>query len=468
MMHGHYFLSKYKGGLFKMYIQQLIAKLGTEKVSRNETELFRHSHDESPHIPVEPDVVCFPTCREDVKAILEIAKMNQIPVTAFGAGSGLEGQAIPIKKGISMNFENMNKVLDFSPDDMLITVQPGITRMQLNKIINRHGLMFPIDPGADATIGGMVATNASGTTAVRYGSMRDQLLDLEVVVADGTVIHTGTRAKKSSSGYHLTGLFAGSEGTLGIITEITLRLHGIPEHTMMATCTFNTLELCGIAAQSILQSGILVMKMELLDAMSISEVNQYYNYNFPVKHSLFLEFAGSKSAVEEEVKIVAEIMKDLGAEDWQVASDPTKQREIWKARHELCYVFLHQNGIDEVGADVCVPISKVPNLVEYARKLIDESGLKGGIWGHIGDGNFHTLIVFHPKIAEEREIAEGINEKLAIRAIEEGGTCTGEHGVGIGKIKYQEKEHGDALSIMKNIKQLLDPMGLLNPGKIFR
>ncbi|WP_042454687.1 FAD-binding oxidoreductase [Neobacillus dielmonensis] len=450
-----------------MYMQQLISKLGSEKVSQSETQLFRHSHDESPHISVEPDVVCFPACREDVEAILEIAREYQVPVTAFGAGSGLEGAAIPVKKGISLNFENMDQVLDFSPEDMLITVQPGMTRMQLNKIVNRHGLMFPIDPGADATIGGMVATNASGTTAVRYGSMRDQLLDLEVVLADGTIIHTGTKAKKSSSGYHLTGLFAGSEGTLGIITEITLRLHGIPEHTMMATCTFDTLELCGQAAHCMLQSGIPVMRMELIDAASISEINRYNDYHFPVNHSLFIEFAGSKTAVEEEAILAAEILGDLGAKNWQAASDPAKQREIWKARHELSYAFMHQSGIDEVGADVCVPISKVPNLVAYARKLIDESGLKGGVWGHIGDGNFHTLIVFNPKVKGEREKAEQINDLLALRAIKEGGTCTGEHGVGLGKRKFQEAEHGTSLGIMKNIKQLLDPMGILNPGKIF-
>ncbi|WP_251552127.1 FAD-binding oxidoreductase [Neobacillus muris] len=450
-----------------MYIQQLIAKLGREKVSQNETQLYRHSHDESPHAPVEPDVVCFPECPEDVETILEIARKYHVPVTAFGAGSGLEGQAIPVEKGISLNFENMNKVLDFSPEDLLITVQPGMTRMQLNKIVNPHGLMFPIDPGADATIGGMAATNASGTTAVRYGAMRDQLLDLEVVLVDGTVIHTGTRAKKSSSGYHLTGLFAGSEGTLGIMTEITLRLHGIPEYSMMAACTFDSLELCGQAAYHMLHSGIPVMRMELIDAASIREINRVNHFDFPINHSLFIEFAGAKSAVEEEVVLTEEIMKDLGAENWQAASNPAKQREIWKARHELSYAFMHQSGVDEVGADVCVPISKLPKLLEYARKLIDESGLKGGVWGHVGDGNFHTLIVFDPKAEGEREKAERINDSLALRAIAEGGTCTGEHGVGLGKIKFQEAEHGTAFTVMKNMKQLLDPMGILNPGKIF-
>ncbi|MRG84989.1 FAD-binding oxidoreductase [Salinibacillus xinjiangensis] len=450
-----------------MYIPELKNKLGSNKVSQSESALYKCSHDESPHQAVEPDVVCFPENREDVEAILEVARTHHVPVTAFGTGSGLEGQAIPIQKGISINFEQMNKVIDFSPEDMTVTLQPGMTRLELNKIINREGLMFPIDPGADASIGGMVATNASGTTAVRYGSMRDQLLDLEVVLADGSVIHTGTRAKKSSSGYHLTGLFAGSEGTLGIITEITLRLHGIPEYTMMARCTFETLEQCTVAAQNILHSGVPVMRMELIDAPSIAEVNRQNGYDFPEKHSLFIECAGAKNTVIGEVDLIAELMNDLGCSNWDTAKNPTEQKEIWKARHELTYAFSHVKGSDVTGADVCVPISRLPELVDYARELVDESGLKGGIWGHVGDGNFHTLVVFDRDSEEERKRAEYTNEALAVRAIEVGGTCTGEHGVGLGKIKFQQAEHGTALNIMKQTKQLYDPQGLLNPGKIF-
>ncbi|WP_163969678.1 FAD-binding oxidoreductase [Oceanobacillus halotolerans] len=450
-----------------MYKQQLIEKLGKENVSQSESERYRHSHDESPHEAVEPDVVCFPTSREDVEVILEIARTYNIPVTPFGTGSGLEGQAIPVQKGISINFENMNAIIDFSPEDMTITVQPGVTRMQLNKYTNRHGLMFPIDPGADASIGGMVATNASGTTAVRYGAMKDQLLDVEVVLADGRVIHTGTHAKKSSSGYHLTSLFAGSEGTLGIITEITLKLHGIPEKTIMARCTFDSTENCAIAAQTLLLSGIPMMRMELMDAASIAEVNLQNGYDFPIKHSLFLEFAGTEGAVTEEVALAEELLNDLGCENWTVADNPTEQKEIWKARHDLSLSFVHTSGLDEVGADVCVPISRLPELITYARQLIGESGLKGGIWGHIGDGNFHTIVMFNSKMEGEREKAEYTNEALAKRAIEVGGTCTGEHGVGLGKRKYQEQEHGVALDVMKSIKQLFDPQGILNPGKIF-
>ncbi|TQR18733.1 FAD-binding oxidoreductase [Psychrobacillus soli] len=450
-----------------MFIHKLKERLGNDKVSQNENELFRHSHDESFHQPVEPDVVCFPTGRQDVEAIMEVARENNVSVTPFGAGSGLEGQAIPVNKGISINFENMNNVVNFSPEDLKITVQPGITRLQLNKFVNRHGLMFPIDPGADASIGGMVATNASGTTAVRYGSMRDQLLDLEVVLANGTVIHTGSHAKKSSSGYHLNGLFAGSEGTLGIITEITLRLHGIPEHTIAARCTFHTPKACAEAAKIILQSGIPVMRMELVDADSISQVNTYGDYNLPVAHSLFFEFAGMKTSVEEEARLVEQLMRELDCENWDVASDSKERIELWKARHEMAYAYQHVKGMANTGADVCVPISRLPELIEYARELIDESGLSGGVLGHVGDGNFHTIVLYDPNVEGELEKAEYTNEALAIRAIEVGGTCTGEHGVGLGKRKFQEREHGAAVVIMKQMKQMLDPEGLLNPGKIF-
>ncbi|EQB36774.1 MULTISPECIES: FAD-binding oxidoreductase [Virgibacillus] len=450
-----------------MYINVLIEKLGKEKVSQQTDDLIRHSYDESPHSAVLPEVVCYPNSSEDVQLIVEVARDYHIPITPFGTGSGLEGQAIPVENGISMNFSRMNQVIEFSPDDMTITVQPGVTRFQLNDVIREQGLQFPVDPGVNATIGGMVATNASGTTAVRYGAMKDQLLDLEVVLADGRIIHTGTKAKKSSSGYLMTNLFAGSEGTLGIITEITLKLHGIPEYTVMARCTFASMETCAIAAKEILLQTIPIKRMELMDAASIAEVNRQNVYTFPVAHSLFFEFAGSVHGVEADVQLTAKIVKTLGAKHWTVATDPVEQEELWKARYNLSYAFQHTDGIDEVGADVCVPISQLPKLVTYARQLIDNSGLTGGVWGHVGDGNFHTLVLFDPAVIGEREKAEATNEALATLAIDVGGTCTGEHGVGIGKRKYQQKEHGTALEVMHQIKQLLDPSNILNPGKIF-
>jgi len=444
-----------------------ITELGKEKISTTESELFRHSHDESPYEFVEPDFVCFPEDVEDVQALIKLANEYEIPVTPFGVGSGLEGQAIPIKKGISINLERMNRIVEFSPEDLLITVEPGITRLQLNEYVNKHGLYFPIDPGADASIGGMVANNASGTTAVRYGSMREQILDIELVLADGRIIHTGSKAKKSSSGYHLNGIIAGSEGTLGIITKVTIKLHGIPEKLIAARCTFETPRACAEAAQLVLSYGITVIGMELVDADSIKQVNSYGGYHFPEEHSLFFEFGGTPNIAEEEAFVVEELMKELGCKNWVRAQTPKERADLWKARHELAYSYKHIKGKVNTGADACVPISKLADMVVFGRTLIEESGLMGGVFGHVGDGNFHTLVMYDPNNKEELGKAEITNEKIALKAIELGGTCTGEHGVGLGKRKYQDAEHGLAIDIMKELKKVFDPKGILNPGKIF-
>lgn len=450
-----------------MYKQQLIDELGNQKVSQNESELKRHSRDESVHPAVAPDIVCFPETKEDIRTILKIASDHRVPVTPFGAGSGLEGNAIPVDGGIVISFERMNKILEFSQEDMRVTVQAGVKRLQLNRLVNHHGLMFTVDPGPDAMIGGMVATNASGTTAVRYGAMRDQLLDLEVVLADGTVIHTGTKARKSSSGYHLTGLFAGSEGTLGIITEVTLKLHAIPEYSMLASCTFDSIETCTKASQAILQAGIPVLRMELIDAVSIAMINEYSGEDFPVNHSLFFEFAGTRKSVEQDVLFASRLMEELGCSNWISSGDRKLMEQIWKARKDLSYAIQQQKGLREIGGDVCVPVSRLPEIVTFARGEMDRSGLKGAIWGHIGDGNFHTSVMYNPLVPGEFELAEQTNDRLVKFAIEAEGTCTGEHGVGIGKAKFQEAEHGAALEIMKRTKQFYDPLGILNPGKIF-
>ncbi|WP_163969672.1 FAD-binding oxidoreductase [Oceanobacillus halotolerans] len=450
-----------------MYIELLREKLGKDNVTINETELLRHSRDESMHVASKPEVVCFPKTTEEVVTILEISRQYEVPVTPFGAGSGLEGQAIPVQHGITISFEQMNQIVDFAPEDLTISVQPGVTRLQLNKYVNRHGMMFPIDPGADASIGGMTATNASGTTAVRYGSMREQILTMTIVLADGTIIKTGTKAKKSSSGYHLNGLFIGSEGTLGVITEITLKLHGIPESTVVARCTFDSPVLCGEAAQTVLLSGINVMRMEFVNANTIKRVNEYGSYDYPEKHSLFFEFAGSSKAVEEEVSFTKELMNDLGCDHWEAAEDPEARQELWRARKEMSYAFRHIKGVKAFSADVCVPISKLPGMINYASSLLEKYSLKAGIFGHVGDGNFHTLMTFDATSEEERNRALQINEMIVNRAIDVGGTCTGEHGVGLGKKKFQAKEHGTSMELMKSIKGLLDPQGLLNPGKIW-
>ncbi|TQR18326.1 FAD-binding oxidoreductase [Psychrobacillus soli] len=448
-------------------LEMLTQQFGQHKVSQSESELYRHSRDESSHPYVEPDFVVFPENVEDVVKVLQLANESGIAVTPFGAGSGLEGQAIPVNKGISLNFDRMNKVIEFSPEDLMITVGPGMTRLQLNEYVNKHGLYFPIDPGADASIGGMVATNASGTTAVRYGSMRDQVLDLEVVLANGTVIHTGSKAKKSSSGYHLNGIFTGSEGTLGVITKITVKLHGIPEKVLAARCTFQTPGECAEAAQAVLSSGIQVMRMELVDAESIQQVNEYGDYSFPEEHSLFFEFAGAPNIVEEEATVVEELMKELGCNNWERANSSKERADLWKARHEMAYAYKHIKGKVSTGSDSCVPISKLAEMVVFGRELLEESGLIGGVFGHVGDGNFHTLVMYDPNDPVEVEKAEHTNEQIALKAIELGGTCTGEHGVGLGKMKYQVAEHGEAVELMKSVKSLFDPKGILNPGKLF-
>ena len=449
-----------------MLVKSLIQALGKNKISQTESDLYKFSKDESFHTPVEPDVVVFPESEKDIQDVLAIAQRLQIPVVPYGAGSGLEGQVIPIHKGISMSFERMNQIIMFQPEDLTITVQAGVTRLQLNKFVNKYGLFFPIDPGADATIGGMTATNASGTTAVKFGSMRDQLLDLKIIMADGKIIHTGSKAKKSSSGYHLTGLFAGSEGTLGIISEITLRLHGIPEHTIAARCTFESIEACASAAQTVLMSGIAVLRMELVDATSIKQVNQYGGYSFPIEPSLFFEFSGSKVAATEDAKTTKILCDELGCKHFEIAVDSKERATLWKARHEMAYAFRHIKGMSVTGGDVCVPISQLPKMVAYARTLIDESRLHGGTFGHVGDGNFHTIVLFDPNNPSDKERAEHINDQLAILAISLGGTCTGEHGVGLGKKKFQFMEHGHALHLMQQMKKLLDPTNILNPGKI--
>lgn len=445
---------------------QLDDELSGIRYSFSESERAKFSRDESSHLPVEPDVICYPTSTEQIVQIIHFASTHSVPITPYGAGSGLDGAAIPLHKGISLSFEEMNRIIEFSPENLTATVQPGITRKTLNQSINRHGLSFPLDPGADASIGGMAATNASGTTAVRYGVMRDQILDMEVVLANGKVIRTGSLARKSSSGYHLNGLFVGSEGTLGIITKITVKLHGIPEASRAATCQFPTVGECTQAAYQLLASGIQVMRMELVDATSIRQINEHGQLNYPEAHSLFLEFAGSPGQVQEELELAEAILSECGAQNFRAAENATESSNLWKARHEIAYAFRHLNGVSVLGSDVCVPLSRLAELADKSRTWIDESGLLGSVFGHIGDGNFHTLIVHKTDDEEERQKAEQINDWIVREAIALGGTSTGEHGVGMGKRKYQQLEHGAAYDVMVGIKQLLDPQNILNPGKV--
>ncbi|HET7628647.1 MAG TPA: FAD-linked oxidase C-terminal domain-containing protein [Bacillales bacterium] len=441
--------------------------LAPERVSENETIRRNHAKDESHHEPRLPDVVVFPETTEEIAELLAYASRNGVPIVPFGVGSSLEGHVIPIKGGISIDFERMNRILEVRSGDFLVKVQPGVTRTQLNQALKKHGLFFPVDPGADATIGGMAATNASGTTAVRYGVMRDQVRDLEVVLADGRIIHTGGLAAKSSSGYNLTHLFLGSEGTLGVFTEITLRVHGIPEATAAARAAFPSVKNAVDAALTMLASGIPLARVELVDARSIKQVNGHEGTAYSEKATLFLEFHGNEDGLKADVVLAQQCAEDERAESFEIESDSKKRAQLWLARHHLAYAFIHGYPDKKIMfTDVCVPLTELTGAVVHAREQLELAGLDGAVLGHIGDGNFHALIMYDPHDSRELEAAIQANEKIVDHALSRGGTCTGEHGVGIGKQKYQQKEHGESLEVMKALKKTLDPAGILNPGKV--
>lgn len=439
------------------------------QVSLNQTILEQHGRDESYHMMSLPDIVVFPTSAKEVSEIMKLANQYQVPVVPFGLGSSLEGHVIPYDKGITIDFSLMNKVVEIRENDFLVKVQPGLTRSQLNKELKKYGLFFSVDPGADATLGGMASTNASGTTSVRYGVMRDQVRDLEVVLADGTIIHTGNLAEKSSSGYHLNGLFVGSEGTLGCFTELTLKVYGIPEYIMAARASFPTVNDAAEAVVSILQAGIPVARVELVDEASIKQVNQFSETDFSEKPTLFLEFHGNEAGLMQDVEFMKEIVQDNQCESIEFETDNASRNKLWEARHSLAYAYIHGHpGKKMMVTDVCLPISELAEAISHAREWLHTLQLNGGIVGHVGDGNFHVLLMIDMNDKDEVEKADQFNERIVLHALERGGTCTGEHGVGIGKQKFQEKEHGPALLVMEKIKQALDPLTILNPNKIFK
>ncbi|MBN8207767.1 FAD-binding protein [Bacillus sp. NTK071] len=442
--------------------------LEDDQISVNATVLEQHSKDESYHTPHDPDVVVFPKTTEEVSKIIKTANDNQVPIIPFGLGSSLEGHVIPYHGGISIDFQMMNKVLEVRPKDFLVKVQPGVTRSQLNKELKKHGLFFTVDPGADATLGGMAATNASGTMSVRYGVMRDQVRDLEVVLADGRVIHTGSMTAKSSSGYHLNGLFVGSEGTLGTFTELTLNVNGIPEATLAGRIVFPSIEKAVSTVTNILHVAIPVARIELVDARSVQQVNKTNETNYIEKPTLFVEFHGNEAGLKQDVVFAQSIAEDNDCEEFIFEHDTKKRALLWEARHNLAYSFSHGSpGKKMMVTDVCVPISELTRAIVDARKAIETYGLDGALLGHVGDGNYHAIVMIDPSDSDELDRAMKLNQHLVHYALERGGTCTGEHGVGTGKTQYQQKEHGPALDVMKALKQTLDPKGILNPGKIF-
>ena len=450
-------------------VEALSEHLEQDQISINQTIRELHGKDESYHSISLPDVVVYPRSATDVSNIMKTASRLKVPVVPFGRGTSLEGHVIPYENGITVDFSLMDKILEIRENDLLVKVQPGVTRTQLNKELKKYGLFFSVDPGADATLGGMAATNASGTTTVKYGVMRDQVRDLEVVLADGTIMHTGNLAAKSASGFHLNGLFVGSEGTLGCFTELTLKVYGIPEFTTAARATFPTVKNAVEAVTSILQAGIPIARVELVDESSIRQVNHFSETDYAEKPTLFLEFHGNEAGLTQDVEFTQEIVKDHGCDDIQFETDNTARTKLWDARHNLAYAYIHGNvGKKMMVTDVCVPISELADAVIFARQELDAIGLTGGLTGHVGDGNFHALLMIDMNNPEEVLKAQNYNEKIVLYALERKGTCTGEHGVGVGKQKYQAAEHGEALRIMEKIKVALDPLNILNPNKIVK
>ncbi|OCA89463.1 FAD-binding oxidoreductase [Bacillus sp. FJAT-27986] len=439
------------------------------RVTTNHTILEQHSIDESYHRASLPDIVVFPTNTEEVREIITIADQYKVPIVPFGRGTSLEGHVIPYDHGIMIDFSLMDKIVEVREKDFLVKVQPGVTRSQLNKELKKYGLFFSVDPGADATLGGMAATNASGTTSVKYGIMRDQVRDLEVVLADGTVIHTGNLAEKSSSGYHLNGVFVGSEGTLGCFTELTLRVYGIPENIMAARASFKTVSDAVEAVLNILQAGIPIARVELVDEPSMKQVNLHNKTAYLEQPTLFLEFEGNEAGLKQDVEFMKEIVEAHNCERIEFETDNAARNQLWEARHNLAYSYIHGHpGKKLMITDVCLPLSKLAGAIAHARETLDLLMLTGGVVGHVGDGNFHVLLMIDMNDFDELKRADQYNEMIVMYALERGGTCTGEHGVGIGKQKYQEKEHGEALLVMEKIKRVLDPDNLLNPNKIFK
>ena len=427
-----------------------------------------HSHGESYHPPAAPDVVCFPSTAEEVVEIVRISARFQLPIVPFGAGTSLEGHVQALRGGITIDLRDLNRVVRISVEDLDATVEAGVTRLQLERALRNTGLMFPIDPGADATIGGMTATRASGTTAVRYGTMRENVLGVTAVLADGRLVKMGTRARKSSAGYDLTRLFVGSEGTLGVITDVTIRLHPIPEAVAAAVCAFDSIKGAVDTVIATIQLGVPVARIELLDDVQMDAVNRYSKTSYAVAPTLLFEFHGdSDRHVSEQAASVEAIASERGGRGFAWATRLEDRERLWHARHNVHFAALSlRPGCRSWATDVCVPISRLSDCVLETKA--DHASLPFPVClvGHAGDGNFHVIYLLDPANEEELAEARRLNERMVMRALAMGGTCTGEHGVGYGKMKFLEAEHGEGLELMRSIKRALDPENRMNPGKI--
>lgn len=456
------------GTIDQTFLNQLYTLTDKDRVSTSKALCEQHGTDESYHKAQAPDVVVFTLSTKEVSDVVKLCATHKVPVIPYGTGTSLEGHIAALHGGVCIDLSQMDKVIEARPEDMDVTVEAGVTRKALNEYLRDTGLFFPIDPGADASLGGMASTRASGTNAVRYGTMRENVLALTVVTPNGDIVKTASRAKKSAAGYDLTRLYVGAEGTLGIVTEVTLRLYGIPETISAAVCPFPGLEEAVNTVISIIQCGIPVARMELLDDRQMYAVNQYSKLDYEVAPTLFFEFHGSPSSVEEQIEMVKSLAEDFCGKNFQWASKLEDRDRLWNARHNAYYAALAlRPGCKGVSSDACVPISRLAEAIMATKQDIEDSFLDGTIVGHVGDGNFHTLFAFMPD--DEKELAEAkrLNARIVERAIAMDGTCTGEHGIGHGKMKYLESEFGEAgLEIMRSLKKALDPDNIMNPGKI--
>jgi len=447
-------------------VEALRTLLG-ERLSTSRGVREHHGKDESYYPYAPPDAVVFPHSTEEVRDIVNICRLHRTPIIPFGVGTSLEGHVLAIHGGVCIDLSQMNQILAVREADLDASVQAGVTRKQLNEHIRHSGLMFPIDPGADATLGGMAATRASGTNAVRYGTMRENVIALTVVLADGRVIKTARRSRKSSAGYDLTRLFVGSEGTLGVITEVTVRLYAIPEAMSAAVCSFKDIAGAVETVIQTLQSGIPIARCEALCATTMRAINAYSRTNYTEQPTLFLEFHGTQAGVEEQARLVQEIAHANGGMAFQWATRAEERNKLWQARHDAYFACLQlRAGTRCVSTDVCVPISRLIECIVQTAGDIERASMPIPLFGHVGDGNFHCVILVRPDNEADMAEAKAFNERVVNRALDMEGTCTGEHGVGFGKMKWLPKEHGAALDLMRAIKRAFDPGDLMNPGKV--
>jgi D-lactate dehydrogenase (cytochrome) len=445
----------------------LEAMLG-DRLSTAQAVRHQHGQDISHHVSELPDAVAFAESTEEVSEIVKICARFCIPVIPFGTGTSLEGHISAPLGGLSIDVSKMDKIVTVHTEDLDAVVQPGVTRKTLNSHLRDTGLFFPIDPGADASLGGMAATRASGTNAVRYGTMRENVMALEVVTADGRIMRTGGRSRKSAAGYDLTRLFVGSEGTLGLITEVTLRLYGIPEKIAAAVCSFDTLEGAVNAVISTIQMGIPIARIELMDDQQMRILNTYAKLGYPEKNTLFMEFHGTDAGVIEQAEMVQDIASENGGGGFSWTTDAEERARLWQARHDVAWA----NKEDKPGwaffaTDVCVPISRLADVILATKEDVKKEQISAPLLGHVGDGNFHMTIMIKPDDPEYLKRVDAVNNRMIERALAAGGTCTGEHGIGLGKMKYLRAEHGESVHLMQDIKRALDPQNIMNPAKIF-